>query len=126
MDKTAFLVVTFAALLVNCSVEGLRCFQGQRLLSNGREISNNLVSRECTDSSYICHRLFATALYQGASGTQILILIDCYLFSFRIFITLLDNLALDLYMSKLSFYCTFTQFTPTVIYLTFLFVFVYT
>ena len=83
MDKIVFFAVTFAALFTNSSVESLRCFQGQRLLSNGREISNNLASRECSDSSYICHRLFATALYRGTSGAQFLFLFDYYFFAFR-------------------------------------------
>ena len=63
-----FFAAMFAILLLNSSVEGLQCLQGQRIVQDGTESTNSLVMRECADSSFICHRYDVSATVLGITG----------------------------------------------------------
>ena len=63
-----FFTAMFAILLLNSSVEGVQCLQGQRIVQDGSERINSLVMRECVDSSFICHRYDITAMILGTTG----------------------------------------------------------
>ena len=63
-----FFTVMFAILLLNSSVDGLQCFQGQRVIQDGSVLSNSLAMRECADSSFICHRYDISATVLGTTG----------------------------------------------------------
>ena len=68
MIRVMFFTAMFAILLLNSSVEGVQCLQGQRVAQDGTEQMNSLVMRECADSSAICHRYDITATVLGATG----------------------------------------------------------
>ena len=48
--------------------DGLRCFQGQRVLQGQAVLRDWMESRECEDSSHICHRYDITGTTNRASG----------------------------------------------------------
>ena len=68
MNKGNIYDVILATLLLSSAVESLLCLQGLRVVQNGIEISNTLATRQCADSSHICHRIDAIATQIGTRG----------------------------------------------------------
>ena len=73
MNRIAVLTAALAIFLLNSSVEGIRCLQGQRVFHGGTEVINTLQIRQCSDSSFICHRYDITTGSPGASGKSFLL-----------------------------------------------------
>ena len=71
----------FAFVLLATSAKDLTCFQGQRLVENEKEVSDNFISRSCSDPNANCHRYYfsASSLAQPLSISISFIMLTHYL-----------------------------------------------